>query len=94
MNPNHIINLTGEKVTDFITEGIMVIRGEHIYIKLGNQIKNTVYMFHIPKTLFCTMVRNRIMQDDKTIWRDDYRDAKENEDDKDETPTEINGMFG
>ena len=77
MEKANIIDLTGKKVTDFITEGVIIMRGEHMYLKMGNHVTNTIYTFHIPMSLFCTLIKNRIIQKDVVSWTE--ADTEKNE---------------
>ena len=79
--------LKGEKInfvakTDFITHGFIQIIGEHVYLTLQNRLTLASYAFHMPKSLFCLMIKNRKIEKDIPEW---IKDKKEKQEIKEET---------
>jgi len=57
--------------------GTIIVRGEHIYLGLSNSFSENSYSFQIPKSLFCLMLKKRIIVDDIVIWRNTKEEKSE-----------------
>lgn len=72
--------MTGIRISDFIIQGVIAVRGEHIYMRLDNPFSEDSYLFHLPKSLFCTMIKNRIIEKDESVWKkNEEKENKEKE---------------
>lgn len=69
--------MTDKRISDFIVSGAMIVRGEHIYIRFSNPFSEQSYLFHIAKSLFCNIIKNRIIEDDIPMFRDKNKEENE-----------------
>lgn len=76
--------MSDNRRADFITDGAMAVRGEHIYIRLTNPFIAKSYLFHIPTKLFCMIVKNRVIEKDEYVFRtkEEIEDMKSKEKDE------------
>lgn len=76
--------MSHEHISDFITDGGMAVRGEHLYIRLSNPFIGRSYLFHLPMKLFCMIVKNRVIEQDEYVWKtkeeiEDIKNQKQND---------------
>lgn len=56
-----------EHITDFISQGLLYVMGDHhIYMQLTNHVSKKTYSFHLPMSLWCAMIKSRIIGIDRS----------------------------
>ena len=85
--------MNSDIVSDFITEGVIIVRGEHIYINLTNPFGRNTYIFQLPKSLFCMMIKNRMIMKDISVWKSRNEKEKKEEIEQKKKLSKL-GMYG
>ena len=70
--------MTGKIKTDFITSGLMIEEGDHIYLRFTNEHTQRNYIFHIAKELFLAILENKQKTTGNYILKDNSVNKKRN----------------